>query len=142
MELQQILPLLAQLEPARRRAFAASVGIPEHALAQLEAIAVEKLGLELVGGPSGAGEEEEGGAEAEAGEEDDARPSLAVVRGVVARARGVVRCAGVVRATYARGGRHGASCGGVLRSTAACFDCAAMLRRCDAAVRPATRRHG
>lgn len=100
MELQQILPLLAQLEPARRLAFAASVGIPEHALAQLEAIAVEKLGLELVGGPSGGAEEEEGGAEAEAGGEDDARPSLAVVRGGgwVARARagsGAVRGRGV-----------------------------------------------
>jgi hypothetical protein len=55
--------LQARMPPEQRVAFAAQNGMPAEVLAQIEAVAEEQLGMELVGGRSSAGGEGEGGEE-------------------------------------------------------------------------------
>jgi hypothetical protein len=111
MDLQQLLPVLAGLDPARRRQFAASLNIPDEMLAHLERAAVERFGMELTGGPSvepsgdGDGDEDED-EDAGGAEEGDAQPSVAVVR-AAPRARARVRALMSARAyTRARALKH------------------------------------
>lgn len=90
MDIKQLLPMLAQMEPGPRAQFAAAVGLPAAALSRIEELA-EGMGIELMGGRStlesvgeGAeGDEDDGGggggAGADADDGDDARPNLAQV---------------------------------------------------------------
>jgi hypothetical protein len=85
MDVKQLLPLLAQMQPADRLKFAAATGIPQWTLEKLESVA-ESMGMELAGGRSSEIGPDEGGAGSgpdgetlESDDGDDARPSLAMV---------------------------------------------------------------